>query len=1804
MNILSETKTQLTGQRCISIFLFSLFFLGVLASLPSYAEVNLLREQVKFEPSGDTLNVQLPFQHQGTGQVVDTLKVSLLATPDYQPLAQVRKKMVLLNGRHVEEVALPLSMGAPALNETVLRIDLGPRIWLHHFEQAPSGLEMQVIGQDRWLAGSEAALRVIVTQSQDGRPAPDALVKAHIRQQSSDEALTWQARTDDGGVAVLSGALPESWRGEGSLAITAAHQQKEISVETALEFDSATRMFLTADKPVYQPGQLMHIRCLVTRAVDNTPAAAREVTLEVFDGRGNKVFKHIEPTSEFGIVSTDFQLADEVNQGEYQLKAILGEESTAKSVQVFDYVLPKFAIQIESEEDFYQPNDVIEGSLTAKYFFGKPLENAQVAIIGNAFDIGFNEFDRFETTTDSEGKAEFRIELPERMVGQPLFDGGTQVQLDVRVTDSANHEEQKYHAVHVASEPLQIEAIPESGSLIAGVPNEIYLIASRPDGSAAQPTVTVRSQALAQPVQASFNESGVAAIVVQPTAEKPLALHFEARIDGKTISLQQELSPGSDTQSLLLRPSQAVYRVGNTLTAEVLAPAGAHPRVFVDVVKNRQTVLTRTLDVENGRAQLQLPLTPNLAGTLHLNAYRVREDGNMIRDTRRVIVMRGDDLRIQITPNQERYLPGEPIELAITVLGEDDQPVQAALGMQVVDESVYSLSEKQPGLMKVFFALEKELLEPKVEVHGWQLPEIVPVSLTPRRDEQTTAKALLARIDNPESLRIQSDTLQKRRQQAQEDLHTLQERLSELRIPLPREPQRIDEFLLQQDQPIDGLPLLDPWGRPYYLLAQESNLWLASAGQEGQLGDRSDILHPAFAHGFLLTNADDGLQYRISYGEEGLSRFQTFDNDRNRLDESEWREAFKTIKAQSPEEQTYFARPLPAIEKRARLGRDRLMLRQRNLAMEAAPAPAGNAQQQLGAVRDQAPQQAVTSNTRGNQAQAGFGMGMEGTGGPGVQNYSEQARPDQTQAHFFWSANQPDAQSMPVGQDQAAPLPSPADLQAEAENQVMEGGAGPMIIGDEESLRQAASEYLGQEIGSLDPGAADALLQRLQQEIAAAPSSATATSDQPDDRAVRVRRYFPETLFYTPELITDARGQANLQLPPADAITTWRLSTMANAKSGALGDATAALPVFKPFFIDLNLPTHLTQDDEVTLPVSVYNYIDEPQTVEVELEPASWFELLEGGYSQEVTVDAHEVTAVTYRIRAEKLGEQPITVFAWGDQEADAMGRDIEVRPNGEAKHINHTGRLDQSEITTSVNFPASRIENADRLFVKIYPGLFSQVVEGLDAILRMPHGCFEQTSSTTYPNLLALNYMRETDRITPAIEMKATQYINLGYQRLLTFEIDGGGFSVFGNPPANRVLSAYGLLQFSDMSEVYAVDPAVIERTRRWLLGQRRPDGTWQPDEQYAHAEMWQSIQDNPLLVTAYIAYALAKADAHDSLDATRQYLLDHADQAQDAYTLSILSNALLQLAPDSSVTRDCIDRLVEMARPDGERLYWHADASMSFARGRHAEVEATAWAALALIESGAYPAELGKALQWIIAQKDPQGTWGTTHGTVMALKALLGSLGAQTEQVDATVAIEVNGEPAQTVRITPQTSDVFRQFELTPRLDGEDNQVRLVQTSESGETADSLLYQVVGRYYTPWPEQPSGESPFEISVEYDRSTLQTNDWVTCKVSAQNQRNARTEMVMIDVGIPPGFRVEAAELDDYVEEGRIAKYTIMSRQLLIYLESMQAHERIELEIPMRATLPLIANAPESRVYEYYNPEIEATANPQSLTVE
>ncbi|NQT86701.1 hypothetical protein HQ560_08060, partial [bacterium] len=622
----------------------------------------------------------------------------------------------------------------------------------------------------------------------------------------------------------------------------------------------------------------------------------------------------------------------------------------------------------------------------------------------------------------------------------------------------------------------------------------------------------------------------------------------------------------------------------------------------------------------------------------------------------------------------------------------------------------------------------------------------------------------------------------------------------------------------------------------------------------------------------------------------------------------------------------------------------------------------------------------------------------------------------------------------------------------------------------------------------------------------------------------------------------------------------------------------------------------LTQHDIVSVPVTVYNYLDEPQDVRLDVKAAGWFALKDSS-SKTVRVGPRQVTSVHFQLEARTPGRHALLVSARGTRLADAVERIVRVVPDGRPVVQTVNGRLDEN-CTQEIVIPSNAIDGASDLVVKIYPGAFSQVVEGMDSIFRMPHGCFEQTSSTTYPNVLVLDYLRRTKQSKPAIEMKALNFINLGCQRLLSYEVKGGGFEWFGKSPAHTVLTAYGLMEFSDMARVHSVDPAVIRRTRRWLLAQQRNDGTWAP-AQLHHASS-HGRANAGLRTTAYIAWAIAQSgDTGGLLGPTFDYIVRSATRTQDTYILALCANALL--AADRTEAQAVLKRLDSLVQREDKLAWWtSAGQGATFSRGNTLDIETTALAASAYLKAGYQTSTAQKALAWLIEQKDSRGTWRSTQATVHAMRALLAGAGA-TGSVEETlhVAVTANGALAKDLTITPETSDVYRLISLRPMVKEGANRITL-ETAGAGD----LAYQIVATHYVPWAgPPPQAQKPIAIDVQYDTTTLKTHDLLTCRVAVRYNRPGAANMTLVDLGIPPGFEVLAGDFEALKAKGVIERYSLTGRQATLYFRTIESGRPVEFTWRLRAKFPVKVKTPRSTVYQYYEPDVRDETQPVELHV-
>jgi hypothetical protein len=1143
-------------------------------------------------------------------------------------------------------MAAPSSHAAPSVRSS------GPSRWLHlaghlllvlavvagflilnWFSNLPEHADAQqtiVLGPSQLAPDSDASLRVVVQSVAGGEPVPGATVQVSLQPASGPALALFEGQTDETGSLPVSFHVPADASGEARLVVRTRSAAGQDQVEQPVTIQRDYRLLISSDKPLYQPGQVIHMRALALSTLDLSPAKGATVDFLVEDAKGNKVYRRSVPTSDFGIAAADFTLADLVNQGSYKLSVTLGNTRSEKTVEVRPYVLPKFGVVVSTDRTFYLAGGKVEGKVQADYFFGKPVAGGEVQILGTVWDVQRTVVLDLRGQTDANGTFAFSFDLPGYFAGGGLESGQAQFALEVTVIDQAEHAEQTSRVLPIAGQPLVIEAVAESGVLKPGVENIVYVLTSYPDGrpAPAHLRVNVKGQA----TTLDTGEYGLAELTFVPQPAMP-SLYIEASDETGLVAsrwVEFEVEQGGD--SVLLRADRATYVVGETMHLVVLTPVSAGS-VYLDIVKAGQTLSTRSAPLQDGRAEFAIDLGPDLYGTLELHAYKVLLDGSMVRDTRLVVVDAPNDIAIAINADQETYLPGGTATLTLQTSGSDGVGVQTALGLAIVDESVFALEQRDPGFAKLYFLLEQELLEPFYQVKGLELPSQVPPDQQVLRQAQDdAAKATWAGAPVAFSRPINS---------------------------------RPEKLLSLQKAQVTGLTRVGQVSTAVLVLIP-LGLWavvllaLRRAGVMGPAFVRfavalAIVLVVIFFAGIVVTallrSGEPGewllfWPIAMGLGIVALGVYAWVRGDR----------AARWV--------TMLSLAWGAL----------LYLLIRSLGL-------------LGEVSWNQPQIglvliATLAYLLIPAAYLLFGQGL-------------------------WVQRRRFAGAVATGVGAVAALPAlvvPLLLLA------LGGLQTAPIFGQLAARQDGVILGLVEEEGKAWPAA-------LPTAAPLPPGNEVQSPGEPP----RLRQYFPETLYWAPEVVTDQGGSVTLQIPLADSITTWRLTALASTQDGRLGYTTQGVRVFQDFFVDIDLPVALTAGDEIAVPVGVYNYLPEAQQVRLVVQEEPWFTLQDQGV-QTLTIASNDVAVVYFPLRVVQFGRQGFQVTAWGSQMSDAIRREVTVVPNGQEVRLTESDWLRESK-EVPIDIPGDAVAGTGYAEVKIYPGVLAQVIEGLEKILRLPHG-------------------------------------------------------------------------------------------------------------------------------------------------------------------------------------------------------------------------------------------------------------------------------------------------------------------------------------------------------------------------------------------------------------------------------------------------------------------------------------------------
>ena len=478
-------------------------------------------------------------------------------------------------------------------------------------------------------------------------------------------------------------------------------------------------LFVETDKPIYQPGQTVHVRLMtLDAALKPWPSAA---TIEVQDAKGTKVFRKEVETDDYGMVTIDVPLSVEPNLGIWKLTALAGDQETQLDVRVERYVLPKYEVSIATARDWILASDPITGTISSEYSFGKPVVG-EVEIVASRYVGKWEVFAHFNGPID--GETSFELPPVRFVAGVPQAGGQGNVQLDVTVREkSTGYEQETSKLLTVSESPATLKVIPESRILKPCLPMSYLIIAQEPDGTPVNTDVTLSIEYLNQAFQVASTERiqfaterGKAIVKITPpayAAAQTLWVWARAGRSYTSLAMQAGHSP-SDSFIHVEQASEGDIAVGDIVQFRVHATREAR-NFYYEVLSRGAVVFT---DVSSS-PDISFTATELMAPSSRILVYQILPNNEIAADYLPFSVKGAYAHDVQVGFSAEEVRPGDPVDINVQTEGE------SRVGLVAVDRSVFILAENRLNLQQIFNELERLYQQPQVELHDVDISDAI-----------------------------------------------------------------------------------------------------------------------------------------------------------------------------------------------------------------------------------------------------------------------------------------------------------------------------------------------------------------------------------------------------------------------------------------------------------------------------------------------------------------------------------------------------------------------------------------------------------------------------------------------------------------------------------------------------------------------------------------------------------------------------------------------------------------------------------------------------------------------------------------------------------------------------------------------------------------------------------------------------------------------------------------------------------------------------------------------------------------------
>jgi len=696
-----------------------------------------------------------------------------------------------------------------------------------------------------------------------------------------------------------------------------------------------------------------------------------------------------------------------------------------------------------------------------------------------------------------------------------------------------------------------------------------------------------------------------------------------------------------------------------------------------------------------------------------------------------------------------------------------------------------------------------------------------------------------------------------------------------------------------------------------------------------------------------------------------------------------------------------------------------------------------------------------------------------------------------------------------------------------------------------------------------------------------------ATPNYTNNQEVDIRTDFRSTIFWDGNIEVGNNGQATVEFFNSDEVTSFR-TIVEGVGVGMIGRAEYTHFTQLPFSMSVKVPSQVVFGDVVEIPLTLKNTTNKDVVGNLMVKSPKGFKVLnvETG-NQMLAANTTKTIYLNYEVLNE-IGEDNLEISFKANGLKDAFVQPIKVGPKGFPVSIAFSGQ-DLSK-TYSVSL-SDVVDGSLQASLTAYPNVVNDLMKGIESIIREPSGCFEQTSMSNYPNIMAMSYMKETGMDNPELFASIDQKLDRGYKRLTSYETKEKGYEWFGSSPGHEALTAYGLMQFNDMKHVYAdVSNEMVQRTSKWLMSRKDGKGGFKKNPR-ALDQFGRASEE---VTNAYIVYALSEANyAEISKELEAAYASSTA--SNDAYQLALMTNTLLNYKDKKA--ESVLKALLKLQEKDGS---WNANHSITRSGGVSLKVETTALAMLAMLKADKKDiAAISKAAEFLVSSRSGSGSFGSTQGTVLALKALttFAKFSKQTKESGVLECV-IDGKvvASKKYEVGEKNTIEFKDLDKHLKVGNQKIEIRYK------DTKNALPYTMSIDYNTTLPLS-SKECKITVEAELNTNSVKVGETVRLTTKVSNKEDKGMPMTMAVVGIPSGLSAQPWQLKELQQKGTIGFYEITDNFVVFYFRDLAPNASHTINLDLKAEVPGEFEAPATSGYLYYTNEYKCWSNTGSITI-